>query len=343
LSIFRCFYLTTVVFITSCAQIVAPSGGDKDDIPPKVLKEYPATKTTSFNEKRITIKFDEFIQLKDMEEQLVISPPMDPKPIIEVQGKNIVIELRGTLAPNTTYTINFGNSIVDNHENTVLSNYSYVLATGSLIDTLRIKGRIYNAFTTKPEKGILICLYPTDSFSDSTIIKQKPLYFTKTTETGFYSIHNLPQQQFMLVAFKDDNKNLKYDKNESMAFYNGLITTSDTIPIEPLLLFKPNLYPVNKIIDTIARSTGLFKFVIFNPYKVKLKPLYTDSFYTWSKPGKDNLDTLLIYSHTFKSDSVWFQYQTAEYDTQFYVKPSKMPGRLDSNQLSKNQLNSMIP
>lgn len=321
-----CKYLSfsAIVFITSCAQIVAPSGGPKDEVPPKVLKEIPSNKNTSFNDKKIIIKFDEFIQLKDADEQVVISPPMEEKPILEVAGKSIIVQIRSKLKPNTTYTINFGNSIVDNHENAVLSNYSYVFATGDFIDTLTVKGTIHNAFNDKPEKGLLVCLYLIDSFTDSTIIKQKPLYFTKTTESGQYIIHNLPPQEYTLVAFKDDNKNLKYDKSESIAFYDSVVHTIDTLPLTQLGSFKPSLFPRNKLIDTLGRNTGLFKFVIFNPYNVQIKPQDNlTPYYTWKKTGKDNMDTVIVLSSAFKTDSVWFHYTTPEYDTVFFVKPVK--------------------
>jgi hypothetical protein len=309
---------------SSCAHIVAPSGGPKDEVPPKVLKENPENKSTSFTGTKITIKFDEFVQLKDADDQVVVSPPMDEKPIIEVSGKSIVIELRGNLKPNTTYTINFGNSIVDNHENTVLSNYSYVFATGLVIDTLTVKGSIHQAFNDKPEKGILVCLYPTDSFADSTIIKQKPLYFTKTNEAGQFTIYNLPAEEFTLVAFKDDNKNLKYDKAESIAFYDSVVYAADSLPIATLGLFKPSLYARNKLVDTIGRNTGLFRFVVFNPYNVSIKPLDESlPYYSWTKAGKENLDTITVFSNEFTTDSVWFRYTSSEQDTTFFVKPAK--------------------
>ncbi len=322
-SFYRFILPCLVALLASCAQIVAPSGGAKDQTVPKVVKEEPANKNIQFSDHKITIKFDEFIQLKDMEEQLVISPPLDEKPIIEVQGKNVVIQLMGKLKPNTTYTFNFGNSIVDNHEGNAISNYSYVFATGPFIDTLKVKGTIQNAFTAKPEKGVLVCLYPVEGFTDSTIVKQKPFYFTKTNESGSFSIHNLPPEAFKLVAFKDENKNIKYDQNEPIAFADSTINTTDSMPHNQLLLFKPNPYPVNKLLDTIVKNTGVFRFVVFNPYQVVIEPLNVTPYYTWVKPGKDNLDTISLFSNSFKSDSVWFRYKAFPYDTTFFVRPSK--------------------
>jgi uncharacterized protein (DUF2141 family) len=317
------FLYALVIFFTSCAQIVAPTGGPKDAVPPVVQKENPINKSTSFNEKKITIKFDEFIQLKDAEEQIVISPPFEEKPFIEVQGKNIMVEIRGNLKPNTTYTINFGNSITDNHEGTVIANYSYVFATGKFIDSLKIRGNIKNAFDNKVEKGLMVSLYAIDSFTDSTIIKHKPLYFTKTNESGSFSINNLPPQQFKFIVFKDDNKNLKYDKNEIIGFSDSLVNSTDSLPLNNLFSFKPNPYSINRLMDTIGRNIGFFKFAVYKPFEVKIKPLNTEKYYVWNKPGKDYIDTFTIFSKSFKTDSVWFNYKTPQQDTNFYIKPFK--------------------
>ncbi len=315
--------LFTGLLFASCAQIVAPNGGPKDTTPPVVLKENPPNKSTSFTDKKVIIKFDEYIQLKDANDQIVISPPLEEKPIIEVQGKNVVIEMRGNVKPNTTYTFNFGNSITDNHEGAVLSNYSYVFTTGQFIDSLKITGSIKNSFDNKVEKGLLVCLYPTDSFTDSTIMKHKPLYFTKTNELGVFSIENLPPKQFNLIVFKDDNKNLKYDKNEIIGFLNTPVNTIDTFSLNTLFSFKPNPYPINRLIDTIGRNTGIFKFAVYKPSSVTVKPKNSSKYFVWDKPGKDNIDTLILFSISFKTDSIWFNYKTTTTDTNFFLKPVK--------------------
>jgi uncharacterized protein (DUF2141 family) len=317
------FLLFLILLIASCAQIVSPSGGPKDTTPPVVEKESPLNKNTSFASKTITLKFDEFVQLKDPDDQVVISPPMPEKPVLEISGKNIIVIIRSELKPNTTYTINFGNSICDNHENNILSNYHYVFATGNQLDTLSIDGTIHNGFRATVEKGLLVCLYAVDSFTDSTIMNQKPLYFSKTNEAGNFTIENLPPKFYRLVAFKDENKNLKYDQNEIIAFSDTIIDSRDSVRLK-LNSFKPNLYPINKLLDTISKDLGQFQFAVYKPTKLSIKPKDSASlYYSWFKEGKEGIDTFTLYNQQWLNDSVYFTYQTQYTDTTFYVKPRR--------------------
>ncbi|MEK6616765.1 MAG: Ig-like domain-containing protein, partial [Bacteroidota bacterium] len=144
-----------------CAQIVNPNGGPKDVSPPHAVKYIPDSAKTNFSTKNIVIVFDEYIQLNDLQKQLVISPPMNIQPEIKVKGKSLLIELKDTLRKNTTYTFNFGNSIRDFTEANALEDFQYVFSTGSFIDSLKLSGAVKNAFDLKTEKGILVMLYDT--------------------------------------------------------------------------------------------------------------------------------------------------------------------------------------
>ncbi len=333
------------LLFVACAQIVAPTGGAKDTTPPKVEKETPVNQNVLFTAEKITIRFDEFIQLKNADEQVVISPPMETKPQFEVYGKNLVITLRGTLKPQTTYTLNFGNSIADNHEGNILSGYTYVFSTGANIDSLQITGTLKNAFDLKPEKGLSVCLYPIDSFMDSTIYLTKPLYFTKTYEDGSFSLRNLPPQTFTLVAFKDDNKNLKYDKNELIAFYPEQVSSLDTIPLKPFFSFQPNLYKVNQLIDTFTTQTGKYTFVVYKPTNLNIKPKQKDIEYvSWYKKGKEQLDTFTLISSDWKQgDSVSFVIQTdSEYVVNIKSGKTAKSGKLTVSLPKATELNDTI-
>jgi uncharacterized protein (DUF2141 family) len=306
ITLIRILIAPILLSVASCALIVAPTGGPKDITPPVVLKESPPNKSTSFNEKKITIRFDEYVQLQNPDDQIVISPPVDTKPQFEISGKSIVVTFRSSLKPNTTYTINFGNSIIDNHEANILGNYSYTFSTGPAIDTLSIRGNVLHAFNNKPEKALSICLYPVDSFTDSTIFKQRPFYFTKTTETGSFVLTNLPEGSFRLVVFKDDNKNLKYDKNEILGFKREIIHTNDTAPIPTIFVFQPDPYAVNHVLDTFSKESGKFSFVVYKP-NVKIRPSLPATYYTWVKKGKDEIDSILLFSSEWNNtDSVYF-------------------------------------
>jgi hypothetical protein len=123
-----------VFLVCGCAQIVAPTGGQKDTRPPSVIKEVPENARAGFNANKIVIGFDEYIQLLSPEEQIVISPPLEEKPEYEISGKSLIIRFRSAPRANTTYTINFGNAIADNHEGNVLGDYRYVFSTGNSIE-----------------------------------------------------------------------------------------------------------------------------------------------------------------------------------------------------------------
>lgn len=323
LSVKQTFLFAGIILLASCAQMVAPTGGAKDVTSPNVEKQIPASKTTHFTDDKITIRFDEYIQLKDADEQIVISPPMPEKPIFTVSGKSVVIQLMGKLKPGTTYTINFGNSITDNHESNVLGNYSYVFSTGPVIDTLSINGALKQAFDLKTEAGLSVCLYPLDSFTDSTIFKQRPHYFTKTNDAGLFTLANLPDETFKLVVFKDENKNLKYDQSELIAFYNKPVHTTDTLALKPFFYFKPDGYGINRLIDTFSREPGRFTFVVYKPFNLSIQPMVPVPFQTWYKKGKDNIDTITLFNAGWKTDSIFFTYHTPLYDTVVLVKPRK--------------------
>ncbi|MES2558639.1 MAG: Ig-like domain-containing protein [Bacteroidota bacterium] len=315
--------LASILLLASCAQIVAPTGGPKDDQPPKVEKEQPANKSIHFSEQKITLKFDEYVQLKDVEEQVIISPPMEDKPIFTVSGKTIVIELPGKLQPGITYTINFGNSIVDNHESNVLSSYSYIFSTGPHIDTLQINGSIKQAFDLKTEKGLSVCLYPIDIFTDSTIFNNKPHYFTKTNDAGLFTLPNLPDEYFKLIVFKDENKNLKYNQSELIAFTEKSVRGTDTVLLKPLYTFKPNTYFINRIVDTFSKEPGRYTFVIYKPEGVTIKPVDQLPFQTWYKKGKDNLDTITLFIEKVKTDSLLFAFHAPNNNVTLLLKTKK--------------------
>src|ERR1035437_3316885 len=128
------FLAVSYSFLVSCAQMVAPTGGPPDKTPPKVLKYTPDSAAVNFDRKQIRILFDEFVQLVDMNKQLIISPPMQTQPDIRVKGKSLIISIHDTLAPNTTYAFNFGSSIADVNEKNILPNFQYIFSTGSFID-----------------------------------------------------------------------------------------------------------------------------------------------------------------------------------------------------------------
>ena len=226
-----------------CARRGSPTGGPKDETPPVLLRAEPPQETVNFKEDEIRIYFDEYIKLNKLREQLVISPPLDQSTYIvspqSVAAKYINIEFIDSLASNTTYTFNFGESVVDNNEGNPLSFFSYVFSTGSVIDSLTLSGRISDALLRKPENFVSVMLYPIDStFTDSVIFKKKPLYYTNTLDSLVeFSIPNLKAGQYLLAAVKDVSKNLVFDP-----FVDKIDVISNPITLPNDSLFSLSLF-----------------------------------------------------------------------------------------------------
>lgn len=245
------------LFIISCAQVVTPGGGKKDTVPPKVVSYSPDSAQLNFNSKTIEISFDEYIQLKDLNSQLIISPPLEKIPDINVKNRTLTIDMdKQELKPNTTYSINFGNSLQDINEGNPKDNFKYIFSTGSFIDSLVSTGRVRNAFDHKPEKGVLAMLY-TD-MSDSAVYKSQPDYFAKTGSDGDFRIDNVKEGEYKLVAVKDLNSNYKFDsETESIGFYDSLIKLTPPLIIHRDTITKSNDTLVNQRDTLNIRSDSL--------------------------------------------------------------------------------------
>src|SRR5210317_68676 len=157
--------IAITLVIINCANRGTPSGGDMDETPPVITKSTPDNYSTNFNSKEIKIYFDEYIKIKDLQKNLIISPPMDPMPEITPLGsasKYITIKIFDTLQPNTTYAFNFGESIVDNNESNPYPFYKYVFSSGTYIDSLAVRGSVKDALEKKTEEFVSIMLYDVD-------------------------------------------------------------------------------------------------------------------------------------------------------------------------------------
>jgi hypothetical protein len=237
--------LVAAYLLVSCANPVTPSGGPKDTDPPKFIKSEPPMYSRNFNEEKIKIAFNEFIQLKNINDQVIISPPMITAPVYKLKGKSVVIEIQESLKENTTYNIFFGNAIVDLTENNPLENFQYIFSTGNVIDSLSIEGQLFNAFDLKPLKSVNVMLYTNNNDTivfDSLPYFVKPYYMTKTDQAGNFSLRNLADQPYKIFALNDLNGNLIYDQpTESIGFIEETINPT----------YKP---PV--ISDTTEQDTG---------------------------------------------------------------------------------------
>lgn len=233
-SIFRdLLALITITLFVQCANPGTPTGGPKDETPPVILSYSPENNTINFDSRKIEINFDELVKFKDLKKQLVISPPMKYDPIIKpnVSAMDMVrIKIIDTLADNTTYTINFGNSLQDNNEGNVFNNFRYVFSTGSHIDSLSLNGKIGDAFKNEFPENVMVMLFAVDSsYSDSTIFNTLPTYVTNTIESDTFNIENAKPGKYLLLALKEKSRNLKFDPaQDEIAFYPEYITLPDS-------------------------------------------------------------------------------------------------------------------
>lgn len=207
----------------SCAKMGSLTGGPVDEDPPIVTGSEPENYSVNFEGQRIEINFNEFIRLDNVNQELVVSPPLENRPDVRMRGKSILIELENELRDSTTYTFNFGTAIKDNNEGNELTNYEFVFSTGDYLDSLSIGGEILRAFNLEPpEKPVNIMLY--DNLYDSVVYKEIPVYIGKSTKEGTYRINNLKADTFKLFALNDVNNNFLFDlPNEQIAFLDTTV------------------------------------------------------------------------------------------------------------------------
>ena len=266
-----CLALLLTAFLAQrCANAVAPTGGPKDDKPPVVVEAVPENHSINFNGKKIEITFDEYITLENANQNVLISPPLSEKPDIKLKNKTVVIKFKEDLAPNTTYTINFGASIKDLHEGNPFKDYVYSFSTGDHIDTLAIAGKVLNASDKKPVDGVYVSLYAADRDNlDSLPMTTIPDYLTKTDKEGKFSLNGLADKKYLVFALKDANANLYFDlPNEEVAFLDTLVAASllkmpkpptvDSIAPDSTLLLNDSIQPI-KMDSVISDSLSVTK------------------------------------------------------------------------------------
>jgi hypothetical protein len=308
-------YICLILFGARCAQITPLTGGKKDETPPKALSYSPENASLNFNSKVIQIQFNEYITVKDIANQLIITPQTKEIPDIQAQGKTLKIEFSETLLPNTTYKLAFGSAISDLNESNTLQNFEYIFSTGQVIDSLKLGGNILNAFDKKPASQILIGLYNAEA-SDSVIYKEKPLYISKTNEAGEFKFNYLPDTPFKIVGIKDQNKNLLYDgSEEQIAFTKELVKPTDSISIN-LLLFKE--IPTKSFIKKSYSPEYGKAFIIYNKPQLNIKDVVANGLIQYKQNTlKDTLT--LYYTNKFDTLETYVKYENKEIDT-VYVR-----------------------
>lgn len=239
--------LLAALAVVSCAKMGQPDGGWYDETPPVIVRTTPQDKGVNVKQKKISIYFDEYIKVDNPTEKVVISPPQIEQAEIAASGKKIVVELKDTLKPNTTYTVDFSDAITDNNENNPLGNYTYTFSTGDHIDTMEVAGYVLDAQNLEPIKGILVGLY--SNLSDTIFTKEPMLRVSRTDSRGKFVIKGVAPGDYRIYALQDaDNNYIFNQKSEQIAFTHDIITPTSMPDIRQDTIWRDSLR-----IDSIVR------------------------------------------------------------------------------------------
>lgn len=372
----KVFLFCVLINLLNCANRGSISGGEKDLVPPEIMRTEPENFSTNFSGNEIRIYFNEYIKIKNLQKQLIISPPMDTQPDITPLGtasKYIRIKILDTLQANTTYAFNFGISIVDNNEENPYPYYRYVFSTGSYIDSLSVSGQILDAKERTTDKFVSVMLYEMDStYTDSTIFKHKPKYITNTLDSvTTFRIDNIKAGKYKLIALKEENSNYTFQqKTDKIGFHDGVVNVP-TDSLFSLKLFQEELSfkAYRAKLEAGQRISVGFE----GDYKeVKIEMLdstpdefqtritkdpKTDTLYYWYRPkleldstllvvkNKSYIDTLKVRFKDIEKDSLVIKASPSgviQYDQDFRLQANTPFTKIDENQitiLDKDSLN----
>ena len=330
------FLSVLLVFVSNCARTGTPEGGPKDEEAPLFVTANPPYESIKFDKKEIKIDFNEYVVLKELNKQLVVSPPMKNPPLISPQGsasKFIKIEILDTLKLNTTYIFNFGNSIQDNNEANKLENFKYVFSTGDYIDSLTTKGSVRDAKLLKKPKDVSVLLYRIDSaFNDSIIYKEKPNYITNNIDSIGFKFTNLRKGKYLMLALQESVTDYIFNpKTDKIGFATNTIQLpKDSIINKPIILFKEEQPYQFKRGKEITKGKIEFGFEgDAKNMRIKMLSKVPEDFKSVSKFETEK-DTLNFWFTPFEADSLNFIVKNNDFLDTVTVK------------LRKNKLDSLI-
>jgi hypothetical protein len=308
-----------VLILAGCAQMQIPGGGPRDNSPPKVIKYLPDSGARNFSGTGFRIQFDEFISLRDVSGNLIVSPPLEKNPDVKIlKGKTLAVDFNSPLKPNTTYSFYFGNAIADIREGNVQENFRFVFSTGNYLDSNTISGRVSDALTQEAGKGFKVMLFSNPP--DADFQNLKPDYMTKSGPDGSYSLKHTRPGKYFVLALEDKNDDFNYlPGSERVAF-------SDQLPDTGVNRILNLMYFTELPRKTFASSSGL---VSSGHYRWTFsRPLGKPDFvFPGIKPSKDTFllnagrDTLDYFFKTPASDffNVIIKEPTADYLDTFRI------------------------
>lgn len=314
------------IFFLGCASVQPLSGGSADETPPTVISTSIDSAAININSQTFEFNFDEYIQLKQASEKLLISPNQIKPPTITAKKKKLIIELNDDLIDSTTYTFQFNGAVADINEGNALTNYNFIFSTGTYIDSGSYSGTIIDYVTKEPCDGCNVYLY--NEYTDTTLLKIKPEYLTRTNDKGKFQLNNLPNRTFSVISLKDKNNNIYFDKDEEVSLPVSIhidSLDSDTIYIFPnentdgykidkLKNQKPGTYQYISNRPLVNDSLALLFGNTPVPYDLSFTK---DTITTYYAQGKDTLHTTLLY----KKDTFQFTHIIQLNKLKYAVKP----------------------
>ena len=316
---FKYILVLLVLLTVSCAKRGSITGGLKDTLAPVLKVSFPKNFSTDFKGNEIKLTFDEYIKLKDLNKQLIISPPMKYEPLITPTSvsKFITIKILDTLQPNTTYSFNFGQSITDNNEGNPYNQFKYVFSTGAFIDSLTLGGIVKDGYNKEVESFVSVMLYDVnDTFNDSVVYNEVPRYVTNTLDSlKTFKLENLKAGKYLLVAMKDYKSNNKFNPAKDKIGFNKQFISipNDTVyelkifkEVLPLKSYKPIQASGNRLILPYQGKINDVKITLKNGESV-LPTIITkfpkkDSLQLWYKPLKVDSLALAVAKDKYKGN-----------------------------------------
>lgn len=347
------FIIVSFLVLVQCASTGYPSGGPKDEDPPRMLKSIPEENSLNFLGDEIVIYFDELIKVSDIFQKLIVSPPVNDLPRVTTNGKKMNIKFQEDLQSNATYTLDFADAVSDNNEGNVLENFTFSFSTGEYIDSLQISGFVFEANNLSPVEGALVMVHKYEE--DTVFRKQVPLRVTKTDSKGRFSIQNLAEGEYKVYALEDANRNYKYDQpGERIAWYSEFVTptigthqiidsiSTDSVVVREIDAYLPDSLQLfifqednkQQYLKELKRdSRNKISLFFERSLKENLKFDILDSeieggYFYESSSKRDTITIWLTDSSHIKRDSLFFAFQ-------FHIKDS-----LNQDSLKKDTINA---
>ena len=335
--------VTVIAALYSCASIGRPDGGPLDETPPRFIGSTPAAGALNNTKTKVSLSFDEFIKLEKANEKVVISPPQVQQPEIKASGKKISVNLLDSLKPNTTYTIDFSDAIVDNNEGNPLGNFAFTFSTGSAIDTMEVSGTLLEASNLEPVKGMLVGMH--SNLSDTAFTKLPFDRVARTDSRGHFTIRGVAPGKYRIFGLMDADQNFAFSqKSEALAFNDSLViprweerirqdtTWVDSLTIDTVVERKYTYYLPDNV---ILRS---FKEDLFSQYLVKNERLTPEKFTLYFAAKADTLPVLkaFIIEKNLTNDTIHYWVK----DSLLYKQDTLS---LSLNYLYTDTLNQLVP